>query len=68
MFYGLSGVLTKMQTKRVPYTFNRGGYYYFSRRVPSDLIGHYSHPRVMQGLRARFPNQAKNTSLTKQFN
>jgi len=35
MLYGLHGVLTKMLTKSVPYTFNRGGYYYFSRRVPS---------------------------------
>jgi len=68
MLYGLHGVLTKMQTKSIPYTFNRGGYYYFSRRVPSDLIGHYSYPRVVQGLRTRSPSQAKNTSLTKQFN
>ena len=53
MLYGLPGVLTKMQTKSIPYTFKRGGYYYFSRRVPSDLIGHYSDPRVVQGLRTR---------------
>ena len=39
MLYGLHGVLTKMQTKSIPYTFNRCGYYYFSRRVPADLIG-----------------------------
>ena len=31
MIYGLPKVLTKMQTKSIPYTFNRGGYYYFSR-------------------------------------
>jgi len=29
MPYGLHGVLTKMQTKSIPYTFNRSGYYYF---------------------------------------
>jgi len=40
MLYGLHGVLTRMLTKSVPYTFNRGGYYYFSRRVSSDFIGH----------------------------
>ena len=63
MPYGLHGVLTKMQTKSIPYTFNRGGYYYFSRRVPSDLIGHYSYPRVVQGLRTRSPSQAKTRAL-----
>ena len=52
-----------MQTKSIPYTFNRGGYYYFSRRVPSDLIGHYSYPRVVQGLRTRSPSQAKTRAL-----
>ena len=63
MPYGLHGVLTKMQTKNIPYTFNRGGYYYFTRRVPSDLIGHYSYPRVVQGLRTSSPTQAKTRAL-----
>ena len=52
-----------MQTKNISYTFNRGGYYYFTRRVPSDLIGHYSYPRVVQGLRTRSPSQAKTRAL-----
>ena len=43
-------MLTKLLTKRVPYTFIRGGYYYFSRRVPADLRQHYSYHRVVQGL------------------
>ena len=38
-----------MQTKSIPYTFIRGGYFYFSRRVPSDLRHHYNSPRVVQG-------------------
>ena len=63
MLYGLSGVLTKMQTKSIPYTFNRCGYYYFSRRVPADLIGYYSYPRIVQGLRTRSPGQAKTRAL-----
>ena len=63
MLYGLSGVLTKMQTKRVPYTFNRSGYYYFSRRVPSDLLNHYSYPRVVQGLRTKSVVTAKSRAL-----
>ena len=52
-----------MQTKRVPYTFNRGGYYYFSRRVPSDLLSHYSYPRVVQGLRTMSAATAKTRAL-----
>ena len=63
MPYGLHGVLTKMQTKSIPYTFNRCGYYYFSRRVPADLIGYYSYPRIVQGLRTRSPSQAKTRAL-----
>ena len=42
MLYGLSGVLTKMQTKLltkpIPYTFIREGYYYFTRNVPTDFV------------------------------
>ena len=52
-----------MQTKRVPYTFNRGGYYYFSRRVPTDLLWHYSYPRVVQGLRTMSAATAKTRAL-----
>ena len=63
MLYGLSGVLTKMQTKRVPYTFNRGGYYYFSRRVPSDLLHHYNYPRIVRGLRTSSASKAKTRAL-----
>ena len=63
MLYGLTGILTKMQVKRVPYTFNRGGYYYFSRRVPTDLLSHYSTSRVVQGLRTMSAATAKMRAL-----
>jgi len=56
-------VLTKLLTKSISYKFNRGGYYYFSRRVPSDLIVHYSYSRVVQGLRTSSPSQAKTRAL-----
>ena len=59
MLYGLSGVLTKMQTKSIPYTFNRCGYYYFSRRVPADLTGYYSYPRIVQGLQTSSSREAR---------
>jgi integrase len=52
-----------MQTKRVRYTFNRGGYYYFTRRVPTDLQQHYLCPRVVQGLNTKCPSTAKTRAL-----
>jgi len=35
-----------MQTISIPYTFNRDGYFYFSRRVPKDLVPHYSRLNI----------------------
>jgi len=52
-------VLTKLLTKTIPHTFIRNGYYYFSRRVPSDLRDHYSYHRIVQGLRTTSPQKAK---------
>ena len=56
-------MMIKMQTKRVPFTFNRDGYYYFSRRVPSDLVEHYVYPRVVQSLRTKKSSVAKTRAL-----
>ena len=50
---------TKLLTNRIPYTFIRGGYYYFSRRVPADLQCHYRYPRVVQGLNTSSPQKAR---------
>ena len=44
-----------MQTKRVRYTYNREGYFYFSRRVPDDLLQHYDCRRIVQSLRTKQP-------------
>ncbi len=52
-----------MQTKTIPYTFKRCGYFYFSRRVPSDLLHHYTGPRIVQGLRTKSPQTAKTRAL-----
>ncbi len=52
-----------MQTKTIPYTFIRCGYFYFSRRVPSDLLHHYTGPRIVQGLRTKSPQTAKTRAL-----
>ena len=56
-------MLTRLLTKNVPFTFNRYGYYYFSRRVPADLIQHYSYPRIVQGLKTRSAHTAKTRAL-----
>ena len=48
-----------MLTKSIPHTFIRNGYYYFSRRVPADLRGHYAYHRIVQGLRTTSPQKAK---------
>ena len=52
-------MLTIMQTKKVRYTFKRGGYYYFTRRVPSDLKQHYLCPRIVRGLNTKCFSTAK---------
>ena len=52
-------MLTRLLTRKVPYTFNRFGYSYFSRRVPADLTQHYSYPRIVQGLKTRSAQTAK---------
>ena len=48
-----------MQTISIPYTFNRDGYYYFTRRVPKDLAHHYSRVRIVECLRTTSARQAK---------
>ena len=55
--------MTRLLTKKVPYTFNRAGYYYFSRRVPADLLSHYSYPRIVQGLKTRSAQPAKSRAM-----
>ena len=56
-------MLTRLLTRKVPYTFKRAGYYYFSRRVPVDLLSHYSYPRIVQGLRTKSAQIAKSRAM-----
>ena len=42
-----------MTTKSVPYAFRKNGIYYFSRRVPVDLLKHYSATRISFSLKTR---------------
>lgn len=48
-----------MQTKSIPYTFVRDGYYYFSRRVPNDVRAHYRYPRIVKALNTRSAAEAR---------
>ena len=50
---------TKLLTKPIPYTFIRDGYYYFTRRVPTDLQGYYRYPRIVQGLQTSSSRAAR---------
>ena len=56
-------VLTRLLTKKVPYTFTRAGYYHFSRRVPADLLSHYSYSRIVQGLKTKSARTAKSRAM-----
>lgn len=48
-----------MLTKSIPYTFTRNGYFYFTRRVPTDLLHLYDENRIVEGLRTKCAKQAK---------
>ena len=50
---------TKLLTKPIPYTFIRDGYYYFTRRIPTDLQGYYRYPRIVQGLQTSSSREAR---------
>ena len=56
-------MLTRLLTKKVHHTFNRDGYYYFSKRVPADLNQHDSYPRIVQGLKRRSAQTTKTRAL-----
>jgi integrase len=53
-----------MQTNSIPYTFVRDGYFYYSRRVPSDLLHHYTYPRIVKALGTRSSPKARMLSLS----
>lgn len=50
---------TKLQTKKLHHTFVRDGRFYFSRRVPSDLMDHYKVPRIVRALGTSSPIEAR---------
>ena len=58
-----------LKTKDVPYVYSRDGIYYFTRRIPKDLRGHYRCPRIVVSLRTKSAQAArtKSTNLAAQL-
>ena len=48
-----------MRTKKITYVVNRNGWFYFTRRVPRDLLPHYTSNRIVHSLGTNCPSQAK---------
>ena len=48
-----------MRTKKITYVVNRNGWFYFTRRVPHDLLSHYTSNRIVHSLGTTSPSQAK---------
>ncbi len=38
-----------------PFTFVKDGVFYFTRRIPKELRGHYTSPRIAYSLRTKSP-------------
>ena len=50
------------QTIEAPYVYSRDGIYYFTRRIPKDLRGHYRCPRIIVSLRTKSAQAARTKS------
>ena len=48
-----------MRTKKITYVVNRNGWFYFTRRVPRDLLSHYTSNRIVHSLGTTCPSRAK---------
>jgi len=57
-------------TKDAPYIYTKRSVYYFSRRVPEDLKGHYKRDRIVLSLRTKSLKvaQARTVSLIAKLN
>lgn len=48
----------------IPYVYRKRGVYYFSRRVPKDLLEHYRRPNVALSLKTKSSRIARAKSAT----
>jgi integrase len=53
-----------LSTTEAPYIYSRDGIYYFTRRIPKDLKGHYRCPRIVISLRTKSAQAANVKSMT----
>lgn len=51
------------QSRHPTYTYKKGRVFYYSRKVPSDLRGFYSKPRIIKSLRTKSVAIAEKASL-----
>jgi hypothetical protein len=56
---GAGESVDQITDQKNPFYVSRAGYYYFSRRVPADLVHHYSYPRMVEGLKTKSSHIAK---------
>ena len=48
-----------MATQQAKYLFTKRGVYYFERRVPTELLAHYSSPKIVKSLKTKNLNRAR---------
>ena len=48
-----------MATQQAKYLFKKRGVYYFERRVPVELVAHYSSPKIVKSLKTKNGNRAR---------
>ncbi len=48
-----------MATQQAKYLFKKRGVYYFERRVPAELVAHYSSPKIVKSLKTKNGNRAR---------
>jgi hypothetical protein len=53
-----------LRTSEAHYVYARDGIYYFTRRIPKDLLGHYTCPRIVVSLRTKSAQAARTKSVT----
>ena len=52
-----------LATKSNSYTYRKGGVWYFSRRVPTDLRRHYRTGRIAYSLRTNSIREARSRAM-----
>ena len=51
-------------TKDAPFLYTKRGVYYFSRRIPEDLRGHYKSPRIAISLLTKSKKVARARAIS----